>query len=232
MFKFVLCLGVFGLFTSTIYAGMVVTGALAYLRSRKKNRFNPDYCPPVSLFKPLHGSEPQLEAHLESFFVQDYPAYEILFCARHRKDEGLQIAKRVAARYPQIPARFLTTGEPHYINAKVHSLELMHAAASYDIFIISDSDVRVTPNYIREVVASFEDKKVGAVTCPYRGVAADAGLWARLEAVGMSIEMTSGVLVARMLEGMQFTLGPTMAARRECVERIGRIQFARFLLRG
>jgi ceramide glucosyltransferase len=221
MFKFVLGLGLFGLLTSTIYAGMVVTGAFAYLRSRRKNKLNPDYTPPVSLLKPLHGMEPNLEAHLESFFEQDYPCYEILFCARQADDKGLLMAQRVAARHPNIPVRFLTTGEPRYINAKVHSLERMQVAASHDIFIISDSDVRVTPNYIREVVAPFEEEKVGAVTCPYRGVAAGEGLWAMLEAVGMSIEMTSGVLVARMLEGMQFTLGPTMAARRECVERMG-----------
>ena len=64
-------------------------------------------------------------------------------------------------------------------------------------------------------------KRWGAITCPYRGVAAEGGLWARLEAVGMSVEMTAGVLVARMMEGMQFTLGPTMAFRRETIRRMG-----------
>ena len=62
---------------------------------------------------------------------------------------------------------------------------------------------------------------MGGITCPYRGVAAEGGLWARLEAVGMSVEMTAGVLVARMMEDMQFTLGPTMAFRRETMRRMG-----------
>ena len=57
--------------------------------------------------------------------------------------------------------------------------------------------------------------------CLYRGIAAEGGLWARLEAVGMSVEMTAGVLVARMMEGMQFVLGPTMAFRREAIRRMG-----------
>ena len=96
----------------------------------------------------------------------------------------------------------------------------MAAAANTDIFIISDSDVRVTRNYIREVVAPFAKEKVGAVTCLYRGVA-DEGIWSKLEAAGMSVEMTSGVLVANMMEGMQFTLGPTMAVRRSCVDEMG-----------
>jgi ceramide glucosyltransferase len=96
----------------------------------------------------------------------------------------------------------------------------MEKAAAHDLFIISDSDVRVTRNYIREVVAPFADKTVGAVTCLYRGVA-DHGVWSKLEATGMSIEMTAGVLVADLIEGMQFTLGPTMAVRRSCVREIG-----------
>jgi len=97
----------------------------------------------------------------------------------------------------------------------------MEEAAAHDILVISDSDVRVTPNYLRAVALPFADSRVGGITCPYRGVAAEGGLWARLEAVGMSVEMTSGVLVARMMEGMQFTLGPTMAFRRETIRRMG-----------
>jgi ceramide glucosyltransferase len=178
------------------------------------------YLPPVSLFKPLHGAEPNLEAHLETFFRQDYPEYEIIFGARVSADAGLQAARRVAARHPNIPVKFVLTGEPWYVNAKVCTLELMEKAASHDIFIVSDSDVRVSREYIREVAAPFADNKVGAVTCLYRGVA-EQGLWSKLEAAGMSVEMSAGVLVADLIEGMQFTLGPTMAVRRNCVQEIG-----------
>jgi ceramide glucosyltransferase len=128
----------------------------------------------------------------------------------------------VAERYPHIPARFLSTGGvPGYINAKVASMERMEAEAAHPILVISDSDVRVTPDYLRAVALPFADQKVGAMCCPYRGVAAEGGLWARLEAVGMSVEMTSGVLVARAMEGMQFVLGPTMAFRRDVIRRMG-----------
>jgi ceramide glucosyltransferase len=219
MMKVLLGLGLFGLLASTVFTGLVMAGVARFLR-RRRAAAPQTFCPPVSLFKPLHGSEPDLEAHLESFFRQDYPEYEILFCARIAEDAGLATARRVAARYPQIPAKFLVAGEPVYINAKVSSLERMEGVASHDIFIISDSDVRVTSDYLRAVVAPFADGNVGAVTCLYRGVA-DKGLWAKLEAAGMSIEMSSGVLVADLMEGMQFTLGPTMAARRQCVREMG-----------
>jgi ceramide glucosyltransferase len=96
----------------------------------------------------------------------------------------------------------------------------MASAAAHDIFVISDSDVRVAPSYIREVVAPFRNDRVGVVTCLYRGVAARS-LWSRLEAAGMSVEMTAGVLTANLLEGMKFALGPTMAVRRRCVQRMG-----------
>lgn len=215
-------MGVLGLISSTVFSGLVVAGAYRFAMARRKRRkmVQRNFHPHVSLLKPLHGDEPNLDAHIASFFEQDYPGFEILFCARYANDAGLQTARRVAAHYPLVPAKFLITGEPSHINAKVSSLEKMAAAASSDIFIISDSDVRVTPNYIREVVAPFADAKVGAVTCLYRGVA-DEGPWAKLEAAGMSIEMTSGVLVANMMEGMHFTLGPTMAVRRRCVDEMG-----------
>jgi ceramide glucosyltransferase len=219
MLRFLLDIGVLGLVTSTGFTLLTIGGLLRFLRQRPA-RPSPSFAPPVSLLKPLHGAEPGLEAHLETFFLQDYPRFEILFCARSSDDPGLAIARRVAARHPGVPVQFFFTGPGPYINAKVSSLELMEAHAQHEILIISDSDVRVTPGYIREVVAPFASDAVGAVTCLYRGVP-NGSLWSRLEAAGMSVEMTSGVLTASLLEGMKFALGPTMAVRRRCVRQMG-----------
>jgi ceramide glucosyltransferase len=219
-------LAVFGLITSTVFAGMVLWAVPGYLRERRfalaQLGARPGFTPALSLLKPLHGAEPGLEAYLDTFFRQDYPAYEILFCARSADDAGLAMARRVAARHAQIPVQFLWTGGvPDYINAKVASMELMEAHAAHEILVISDSDVRVAPDYLRSVALAFEDERVGGMCCLYRGVAAEGGLWARLEAAGMSVEMSAGVLVARLMEGMQFTLGPTMAFRRETIRKMG-----------
>ncbi|HEX8712159.1 MAG TPA: glycosyltransferase, partial [Terracidiphilus sp.] len=215
MWHVLLALACFGLLASTIVTGMALAAVPRYLRERRlalaQLAARPGFTPPLTLLKPLHGDEPGLEAHLATFFQQDYPEYEILFCTREPADPGLETARRVAARYPHIPARFFSTGgEPDYINDKVISMQLMEAHAAHEILVISDSDVRVAPDYLRAVALPFADAKVGAVTCPYRGVTPAGGLWSRLEAVGMSVEMTSGVLVARSVEGMQFALGPTM----------------------
>jgi len=226
MFHAFLFLAVAGLVTSTGFACIVLAAVPGYLRERRlalaQLQARPGFTPPVTLLKPVHGAEPGLETHLATFFQQDYPVYEILFCARSAQDEGLETARRVAARYSHIPAKFLSTGgQPDYINAKVASMELMEAEAAYSILVISDSDVRVGPDYLRSVVLPFADERVGAMCCLYRGVAAEGGIWARLEAVGMSVEMTSGVLAARAMEGMKFVLGPTMAFRRDVIRQMG-----------
>jgi ceramide glucosyltransferase len=219
-------LALLGLITSTGFAAIVLWAVPSYLKERRlalaRMQGRPGFTPPLTLLKPLHGAEPGLEADLETFFLQDYPEYEILFCALTPEDAGIQTARRVAARYLHIPVKFLSTnGQPNYINAKVASMETMEVASAHEILVISDSDVRVTPDYLRAVALPFADLRVGGMTCPYRGVAAEGGLWARLEAVGMSVEMTSGVLAARAMEGMQFVLGPTMAFRRETIRRLG-----------
>ena len=219
-------LAVFGLVTSTIFAALVLVAVPGYLRERElalsELATRPGFTPPLSLLKPLYGAEPGLDSHLATFFEQDYPEYEILFCARTAEDTGLETARRVAARYPQVPAKFLSLhGESSYSNAKVAALELMEREAAHGILVISDSDVQVRPEYLRAVAAPFTDPRVGAMCCLYRGMAAEGGLWARLEAVGMSVEMTAGVLAARLMEGMQFVLGPTMAFRRETIGRMG-----------
>jgi ceramide glucosyltransferase len=218
MMDFLLLLSIIGIITSTMYALLVATGAVR-LAQRRRAMLPGKFAPPVSLLKPLHGLEPDLESHLQSFFEQDYPEFEIIFCARTDQDAGLEIARRVAARYPKIRSWFLCSGNAPYANAKVWSLERMQNAASHRFFVVSDSDVSVTPGYLRAVMAPFAEERVGLVTCLYRGVG--GSFWSRLEAVGMSIEMSAGVLVAEMLEGMKFALGPTMVVRRDCLEEAG-----------
>ena len=212
-------LAVFGVITSTVYSLMVAWAVVRFLR-RAASASPRVFQPPVSVLKAVHGDEPNLEENLSSFFQQDYPEYEILFCARHSNDAGLEAARRVAARFPRITTRILTCGEPPWPIARTFSMEIMRREARYPILVASDSDVRGGPDYLASVVAPLADPNVGMVTCLYRGVARQ-GLWAQLEAMGMSIEMTSGVLVAEMLEGMHFALGPSMVIRQSTVEKIG-----------
>jgi len=209
-----------GTLTSTIFLGLVVVATIRFKRRAPLKR-DSQFLPPVSLLKPLHGAEPGLREYLESFFALEYPSFEILFCARRESDAGIKVAREVAAEHPNVPVKFLFSGDPPWPNARCYSLSVMAPEASHELLVITDSDVRVRPEFLRQVVAPFADTTMGAATCMYRGDATGLGFWGLMEGMGMSVEMTAGVVTADMLEGMKFTLGPCMMVTRQALESIG-----------
>jgi ceramide glucosyltransferase len=219
---FVLGVAVVGTLSSAVFLGLVVVGVIRFRADARKQLASiPDnaHLPPVSVLKPIHGLEAQLKENIESFFRQDYPDYEILFAADSADDAALDVAREVCARYPDIRSRILVTGTP-WPNPVVYAFHSMAEVAAHEILVTTDSDVEVTPNYLREVVAPLLDPQVGMVTCVYRGKNA-AGFFSGLTAIGMSVEMTAGVLVANLLEGMKFGLGPTTVVRKDSLASIG-----------
>ncbi|MGA9798760.1 MAG: bacteriohopanetetrol glucosamine biosynthesis glycosyltransferase HpnI [Terriglobales bacterium] len=200
-----------------VYSLLSVVAALRYLSVRPPALISPE---PVSVLKPLAGLDLGLESNLRSFFEQDYPAFEILFAVRDQDDPAVAVVEKLRQEYSRVPSRLLVTGESPYPNAKVYSLEQMLAAAANDLVVMSDSDIRVTPTLLKTVAAEFQDTGLGVATCPYRAVAGPS-FWSRLEAIGMNTDFAAGILVARMLEGMKFAVGPTIAARRRVLQAIG-----------
>jgi ceramide glucosyltransferase len=217
-----LAVAVVGTLSSTVFLGLTFLGVLRFRSEARLQaaaaQENPAL-PPVSVLKPVHGLEAQLKENIESFFRQDYPKYEILFAADTAEDAALEVVREVCARYPQIPARILVTGTP-WPNPVVYSFHCMAETAAHEILVTTDSDVQVSPNYLREVVTPLLDPQAGMVTCLYRGKNA-VGFFSGLTAIGMSVEMTAGVLVANLLEGMKFGLGPTTVVRKDSLARIG-----------
>jgi ceramide glucosyltransferase len=218
-----------GSVTSTIYCLMVVAAAIRFgARRRRDDRAAEvsQFLPSVSVLKPLHGTEDGLERNLEGFFQQDYPEFELLFCARHENDAGLRLAQEVGTRFPHVDARYVTCGEPppQFHNAKVYSLAKMDSVAKYDLYVTSDADARVTPDYLRKMVQNLKDSRVGLASSIYLGSlhqGAAARFSSQLDAVGKSVEMSSGVMVADMIEGTKFALGVTMAVRKESFRLAG-----------
>ena len=216
---------VFGSFTSTMFLGMALVAALRYRRNCRQLRGQatsvpPESLPPVTILKPVHGMEPRLEETLESFFRQDYPEFEIIFGARNGEDQSLAVIAKLRARYPDVRTRVVISGEPSWPNAKVFSLAKMMGSSDNSYFVISDSDILVKPDFLRNVVPPLLQPQVGLVTCLYQGIPA-RDLWSQLEALGMSVEMPAGVMVADMMEGMKFALGAAMAVRRDVIDVIG-----------
>jgi ceramide glucosyltransferase len=213
---------VIGTLSSAVFLGLAVLGVARFHADARKQRTSiPDdaLLPAVSVLKPVHGLEARLEENLESFFRQDYPDYEILFAADEADDPALEVVREVCARYPHIRTRVLVTGTP-WPNPVVYGFHCMAEVATYEILVTADSDVKVGPRYLREIVPPLLDPQVGMVTCVYRGKNA-AGFFSGLTAIGMSVEMTAGVLVANLLEGMKFGLGPTIVVRKDSLASIG-----------
>jgi ceramide glucosyltransferase len=225
--RVVLVVALLGTVTSTIFLLMVLAAVVRYRRvasaASKLAASIPELSlPPVTILKPVHGMEPRLAENLETFFQQDYPSFEVLFGVREADNGAFRVAEEVRKRYPKVKSRIVLSGPPAWPNAKVFSLDRMISATSNAYFVISDSDVRVAPDFLRNVISPLLDPKVGVVTCPYRGIPT-AGLWSSLEALGMSVELPSGVLVADMVEGMRFALGAVMATRQDVLDKIGGI---------
>jgi ceramide glucosyltransferase len=199
-----------------------VTAILAALRffGREPARTLPNFAPPVSLLKPVHGVDFGSYENFSSFCLQNYLEYEILFAANDDGDPAIPLIRRLAAEFPQRRIVLVTGAEQVGANRKVNNLIRLAREARHEILVLTDGDVRVGPNYLRKVVAPFADAKVGAVTSFYRAIA-EKSLAAELEAVGASSDFFAGVLVAEWKEGMTFALGASIATTKTWVGKIG-----------
>ncbi len=204
-----------------VYCILAIAAALKHVRISRHGRCSTPA--PISILKPLAGLDEGLEDNLRSFFEQDYPSFELLFAVRHENDPAVPIVRRLISEYPKISARLLLTGEPPYPHAKVYSLQCMLDESRYELIAMSDSDVRVKPDFCRCLAAEFSDEALGLVTCPYRAVSGKA-IWSRLEALGMNTDFHAGLFTAVMMEGTKFAVGPTIVARRSVLLALGGLE--------
>jgi ceramide glucosyltransferase len=228
LWKVLLAVALLGTASSTVFLILALVAAVRHLRlgrTRSAGQAAAVALPRVTILKPLHGAEPRLEENLASFFQQDYPAFEIIFGCRSAADPAIGVVESLRRRYPQVAVQVVYSGEPPWPSAKVWSLQNMIAASTSDYLVISDSDILVRPDFLRAVIPPLLEPRNGLVTCLYAGIPAP-GFWSHLEALGMSVEMPSGVLTADMLEGMQFALGAVLAFRRDALESCGGIRCA------
>ncbi len=176
--------------------------------------------PAVTVLKPLHGDEPMLERALVQFIEQDYPHLQIVFGVQDPADPAIAVVQRLRQRYPAHDLSLVVDPTPHGPNRKIGNLINMLPHAEHDLLVISDSDIHVAPDYLRQVVATLLQPGVGLVTTLYRGVAASPNLMQRLAAAQINHNFMPGVLLSRLL-GRQDCLGSTMALRRPTLEAIG-----------
>src|SRR5437588_2894974 len=211
-----------GCVSSSIYYLICLWGAATFVRRRKAERNVPaDAFPPISILKPLKGTDPSSYGSFRSHCRQQYPRYEIIFGMSDAADPAVACVEQLQREFPACEIRLMICQNRLGANVKVSNLEQMAQAARYQHFVVNDSDIKVEPDYLQRVVAPLSDPRVGMVTCLYRGVAAST-LGSRLEALGISTDFCASVLAAQLLErGLHFGLGSTLVFRRAELERIG-----------
>ncbi len=201
------------------YYVTAIIAALRFFRREGSRTLSP-YTPPVSLLKPVKGVDFASYENFSSFCRQNYPDYEILFAVNEDSDPAIPLIQRLAAEFPERGIRWITGAAQVGANRKVNNLIELAREARHEILVLTDGDVRVGPNYLREVVAPFAQPTTGAVTSFYRGIA-EKSLGAELEAIGASSDFFAGVLVAKWMEGMKFALGASIVTTKRWVAKIG-----------
>jgi|SRR5579864_808941 len=201
-----------------VYYLLAILAALRFF-GRKQDQ-TPEYCPPASLLKPVRGADFGSRENFASFCKQDYPEYEILFAVNDESDPAVPLVRQIMAEFPRRRIRLFTSAEELGANRKVNKLATLAREARYDVLVLTDGDVRVRPNYLREAVAPLREAKIGAVTSFYRAITQE-NFYAKLEAIGASSDFFAGVLMARWKEGNRFALGASIATTKEWVRKMG-----------
>src|SRR5208282_5257271 len=221
-----------GTFGSLFFYFLSALGLASLLSDRRKKLTQTPLpetdLPPVSIFKPLKGSDPEIWESFCSHCEQEYPQFQLIFGVSDPTDPAIEVVRKLQAKYPNLPIELIVCDRVLGANTKVSNLVQMLPAARHEILLVNDSDIRVPSDYLRKVIAPLvgdtTNDSVGLVTCLYRGVAAPT-LGSHLEALGIATEFIPGVLSARFLEkGLHFGLGSTLAFRRRDLEAIGGIE--------
>jgi ceramide glucosyltransferase len=186
--------------------------------------------PAVTVLKPLHGAEPDLEDNLATFFAQDYSApFQLVFGIQDVNDPAIAVVERLRASHPDVDAALVVDGRRPGSNAKVSNLINMQAQARHEVLVLSDSDIAVSTDYLGRLAAALQPKEVGAVTCLYTGWAA-AGLGSRFCAMGICYQFLPNAVTGVVLGLAEPCFGSTIALKRAVLDEIGGLQaFAGFL---
>src|SRR5580704_13760489 len=219
LWQWVACVGALG---PLVYYLLATYCAGDYFRNvRKMPPPDPSFTPLVSILKPVRGIDREAYENFASFCRLDYPGYEILFAVSDRDDEVIPVIEKLQRTFPAREIRLLTGAAQVGANSKVNKLCQLAKEARHEILVISDSDARVEPDYLREMVAPLAKPDVGVVTSLFRGMTGGS-FFSVIDALGVPAESAPGALVARKLEGnMKFAFGWSMATTKRHLAEIG-----------
>lgn len=184
---------------------------------------------PVSLLKPLKGTEESLEANLRSFFEQDYPCFEIVFSVTEPDDPALQLARQLGAEYPHVPTQIVFSDPDFGLNPKVANIRGALRAAKHELVLQSDANVRAKPDYLRRVVSELVAQDGDLLSSLVVGVG-ERSLGAMLDNVQLSAFTAPGTALAIRVFGIPVVIGKSMLFYRQALEDVGGLELVRDVL--
>src|SRR5258706_10075896 len=221
MLVFATALGWFLVACALIGACYAVASARAVERFFKTPGLMEADHPPVTVLKPLHGAEPGLAENLEGFCAQDYPsAVQIVFGVQDAKDPAIPIVKTLQERHPQLDLDLVIGTYRAASNPKIANLIAMFPHAEHEVLVLSDSDIGVTPHYLRNIVGALGQPEIGAVTCCYTG-RTTSGFWSKMSAMGIDYQFLPSVLYGVGIGLAAPCFGSTIAVRKSVLAEIG-----------
>jgi ceramide glucosyltransferase len=191
---------------------------IASLRNLGRARWPASAKLPVSILKPVYGTDPGFYDAIRSHALQQHAEFEVLFGISRPDDPARADIERLIAEFAHVAIRVVLcpTEAP---NAKVGVLMDLAKEARYPIVLVNDSDISVAPDYLDNVTAPLEDPNVGLVTCLYRAEAHD---WpSRFEALAIATDFAPSTLVAPLFGVSEFGLGSTLVFRKSDLDAIG-----------
>jgi ceramide glucosyltransferase len=204
-----------------LYFTMMLLFARSMLtRARGRDVRALDRAPRVSIFKPLAGCDDDLEANLESFARIDYPSFELLFGVASTDDPAYALARRFIAQHSRLDARVVVTDPEAATNPKVAQLVGLERVATGEVYVISDSNVRVKPAYLWSLVAELSEDRVGMVTSLFVGTG-ERTVGAALENLQICAHTSPGLVALDAVTERPLTVGKSMAIRRRDLARLG-----------
>jgi ceramide glucosyltransferase len=203
-------------FALTLWQWLV---ALRFPLHRKTNV--PTTAPGVTLLKPLKGCDTLTKECLKSWFAQSYSGQvQILLAVAAADDPVCEVVGELLKEFPAADAQLVICESLRGTNLKVAKLLAVEERAKHEILVISDADVKVSPDFLTQAVAPLEDPTVGLANCFYR-LANPTTVAMQWEAVAINADFWSQVLQSQSLRPLEFALGAVMVTRRSELRAIG-----------